>query len=75
MRPPRAQALFCLVEAEWRDPPDAPLPPAFRLAATYPRRVLRRPSEHGVPADAPATLEAAGLVGRQEALFVELGGE
>ena len=60
------EALWWLVEAEWREAPGAQLlPTTFVLAATFPRRVYTRPA----PGD-EATLASAGL-GAQESLFVE----
>ena len=70
-------ALFWLVEAEAAVPPDG----RFRLAASFPRRVLERPeaADRYDAASAPpplaAALEAAGLGGTaQLALMVEREG-
>lgn len=65
---PRASTavLFALVEAsawEMEFPPSAD----FTLAASYPRRVVRR-----ADADAGRTLAEVGVTAKQEALFVEL---
>ena len=56
-------ALFAFIEAECYEPEDGPiLPFDFRLVSTYPRRIFHR---------GQLSLEAAGLVGPKEALFVE----
>lgn len=64
------EALFAMVEAQWREGEgQALLPETFHLAASYPRRLFARPSVGVVPAP---TLSDSGLVSSQEALFVEV---
>ncbi|EOD26051.1 hypothetical protein EMIHUDRAFT_229442 [Emiliania huxleyi CCMP1516] len=64
------EAAFLLAEAGWVEQPGtAPLPPAFKLAAQFPRRVFARDGAAAV------SLAAAGLGGAQEALLIELPSE